>query len=139
MKRRGFLQLLGAAPVAIAAPKILAAAEPYVARYTHKTVAIGFGLAPVKAEGALIDYAAGRNGILTRAAFAEEIRQGLNEVFSREYDQIGNEEWKRQFECHPVTFDHHVMERERDFCERCGLSMEEIVDNNEEQHCLGWE
>lgn len=97
MNRRGFLKIAAAAPVLVVAPKFFTAGVPVLARYTHQTVALGFGLAPVKAEGAAIAYD-GVGGMLSRAAFRAQLAAGLNEVFSREYDKAAlNGEWKEVF------------------------------------------
>jgi hypothetical protein len=145
MKRRGFLKLLGAAPIAIAAPKILAAAEPVVARYTHQTVAMGFALT----EEVWFDQAAfvpRSSGLLTRAAFAEELRIGLNEIFTREYES--RDEWKRIFDdrptgeelrqayiCEPST-PTHKMSLRYDFCRECRKSAMQICEEGTD-FCYG--
>jgi hypothetical protein len=144
VKRRGFLKLAIAAPVAVAAPKILLPAEPYVARYTYQTFATGF----------VIDdplYVAPRTGILTRAAFAEQLREGLDEIFTREYsrgevsdewrqmfeDRPTGEEWKKQYECMP-EMPKHEMRLRSEHCRNCGMSLEEIVERGED-YCYGRE
>lgn len=94
MNRRGFLKVVTAAPIALAVPKILVAAEPYVARYVHKTVALGFAIT----EDAVIADTYVGSGMLSRAAFRAQLAAGLNEVFSREYDKaVLNGEWKDVF------------------------------------------
>lgn len=147
MNRRGFLKAAVAAPIAVAVPKILLPAEPVIARYTHQTVAAGFALT----EEVWFDQAAfvPRNGILTRAAFLEELRQGLNEVFSREY-AVAKDEWKDVFNdrptgeelrqayiCEPSTPTHKMSIR-YDFCRECRKSAIQICEDGHD-FCYGRE
>jgi hypothetical protein len=150
MKRRGFLKLLGAAPIAAVAPKILAADAPYVARYVHKTVAAGFAITD-EVWYDNVAFAPRKSGILTRAAFAEQLRDGLNEIFTREYsrgevsdewremfeNRPTGEEWKKQYECMP-EMPKHEMRLRSEHCRNCGMSLEEIVERGED-YCYGRE
>jgi hypothetical protein len=141
MKRRGFLKMAVAAPIAVAAPKILVAAEPYVAKYVHQTVVLGYSIMP---DEVWVDEAAfvpGRSGILMRAEFARQLEEGLRKVFDEEYvkhlESSSSEEWKKLYECQP-EIPKHVMRTRSEFCRECGMSLEEIV-NRGEDYCYGRE
>jgi hypothetical protein len=144
VKRRGFLKLLGAAPIAIAAPKILVAAEPVIARYTHQTIAMGFALTPeIIAPAPRLAM----SGMLTRAAFAEQLREGLNEIFTREYakpewteifnDRPTGEELRQAYICEPST-PTHKMSLRYDFCRECRKSAMQICEEGTD-FCYGRE
>ena len=77
MKRRSFLQLLGAAPAVAIAPKLLAGkAKP--AMVGHPAFADPFGLAQVKAEGGRLNY----------DSFAKELWPGINKWYAEAYQDV---------------------------------------------------
>lgn len=98
MKRRSFLGLVAAAPVVAAAAALPVIPAPVIRRTYEVPLLPGFGMAPVKAEGAIAAFdAGGSNVMLTAAQFRQELLEGLNKVFDEAYAQQ-DPEWAQLFD-----------------------------------------
>lgn len=115
MKRRGFIKrLFGVATAAVVSEKIIPdnGVSLFSARHplhdaAHHDLAGGFGLAQAKPEGATIPYDLAEeslevleidvrpSGIMKRAEFVEQLRDGLNKAFEEVYEDYEPDDWPK--------------------------------------------
>jgi hypothetical protein len=118
MKRRGFLKrLAGVATAAVVSEKLIpddgvalgSMKHPALLHdAAHHDLTEGFGLAPLKAEGATIPYdlteasleqlcvdVKKRGGILTRSEFSQQMADGLNKAFKEVYADYEPDDWPK--------------------------------------------
>ncbi len=116
MKRRGFIKrLLGVATAAVVSEKIIpddgvslfSAKHPTLLHDAAHHDLTGFGLASAKAEGATIPYDLSEaaleeleidvrpSGIMKRADFVAQLRDGLNKAFEDVYADYEPDGWPK--------------------------------------------
>lgn len=117
MQRRGFLKrLLGAATAVVVSEKLIpddgvalsSIKHPVLLHdAAHHELSGGFGLASVKAEGATIPYDLSEaaleeleidvrpSGIMKRADFVAQLRDGLNKAFEEAYAEYEPDGWPK--------------------------------------------
>ena len=117
MQRRGFLKrLLGAATAVVVSEKLIpddgvalsSIKHPVLLHdAAHHELSGGFGLASVKAEGATIPYDLSEaaleeleidvrpSGIMKRADFVAQLRDGLNKAFKDVYADHEPDDWPK--------------------------------------------
>lgn len=94
MKRRGFLKLIAAAPVAaLPLPAIAERAPEIIARYTHRTVALGFAID----DGVALNSVSHLEHLGAHNAFAAALRPGLEKIFDDAYAEH-SQEWADAFD-----------------------------------------